>query len=102
MAGSKWAETLHHPDRKLRRKAAFTLGNIGPSDPVALPALLEALGDKDAGVRCEVILALLKCGRESEETIPAITKLEQQDADLKVRRYALQALQSLRREGRER
>jgi hypothetical protein len=37
MAGGKWAETLRDPDAKVRKKAAFTLGNIGPSDPPSFP-----------------------------------------------------------------
>jgi hypothetical protein len=40
MAGTKWAKAMHDPDGRLRRKAAFTLGNIGPSDPAVLPALI--------------------------------------------------------------
>jgi hypothetical protein len=98
MAGSKWAEALQHPDRKTCRKAAFTLGNIGQSDPAALPALLGALQDPDAGVRCEAVLALLKCGQEAGETVPALTKLEKYDADSRVRGHAAQALESLARE----
>ena len=43
MAGSKWANALHDADAKVRRKAAFTLGNVGPSDPAVLPALVGAL-----------------------------------------------------------
>ena len=62
MAGAKWAEALHDRDAKVRKKAAFTLGNIGPSDAAVLPALIEALRDADAEVRYEAILALLKYG----------------------------------------
>jgi len=95
MNGGKWAEALHDPDAKVRKKAAFTLGNIGPSDPEVLPALIGALHDTDAGVRCEAILALLKVGPDAEDTVPALTELQQQDSDPKVREYAANALEKL-------
>jgi HEAT repeat protein len=92
MAGSKWTEALREPDAKLRKKAAFTLGNIGPSDPAVLPALLTALKDADAGVRCEAILALLKFGPDAKEAVAELTNLKLHDADAKVREYASKAL----------
>jgi HEAT repeat protein len=49
---------------------ADELGNIGPGDPAALPALTGALKDADAGVRCEAVLALLKYGPGAKEAIP--------------------------------
>jgi HEAT repeat protein len=98
MAGSKWAEALRDPDVKVRKKAAFTLGNIGPSDPAVLPALLGALQDADAGVRCETILALVKFGKEGREALPALDRARQCDASTRVRTYAARAAQRLRAE----
>jgi HEAT repeat protein len=95
MAGGKWAEALRAPDTKLRKKAAFTLGNIGPSDPAVLPALIGALKDNDARVRCEVILALLKCGPAAEEAVPILTAIRQHDPEAKVRDYAASALKKI-------
>jgi HEAT repeat protein len=91
MAGGKWALALRDPNAQVRKKAAFTLGNIGPSDPMALPALMGALKDADAGVRCEVILALLKHGPAAREAVPLLSEL-QQDEDGQVRDYAARAL----------
>src|SRR5947209_16653523 len=87
MAGAKWAEALRDPDARVRKKAAFTLGNIGPSDAAALPALLEALHDADAGVRCEVILSLLKFGSRGKEAIPLLNEVREKDRDAKVRDF---------------
>jgi HEAT repeat protein len=98
MAGAKWAEALRDPDVTLRKKAAFTLGNIGPTDPAALPALTAALKDPDGGVRREVILALVKCGPAARETVPALEELRQHDRDPQVRVYAGRALERLRGE----
>jgi HEAT repeat protein len=97
MAGSRRAGDLHDPQVKVRRKAAFRLGNIGPSDPVVLPALIGALQDVDPGVRCETILALLKYGPGAREAIPALTKVQEKDRDAKVRTYATRALKRLKK-----
>lgn len=96
MAGGKWASVLHDPDANVRKKAAFTLGNIGPSDPAVLPALIGALTDADAGVRCETILALLKYGPAAKEAIPELTQVQEKDRDPKVREYAAKALDKLK------
>jgi HEAT repeat protein len=95
LAGRKWADIVRAPDAKLRRKAAFTLGNIGPSDPAVIPALMGALQDRDAAVRCEAVLALLKCGVEAKPAVPVLTQLGQRDPDPKVRSYAVRAAERL-------
>jgi HEAT repeat protein len=99
MAGGKWAAALRDPDAQVRRKAAFTLGNVGPSDPAVVPALITALRDADAGVRCEAILALLKVGPGAKEAIPILTELREQDPDSKVRNYATTAVEKLQGKG---
>jgi HEAT repeat protein len=98
MAGGKWAAALRDPDAQVRKKAAFTLGNIGSSDPTVLPALREALQDADPAVRREAILALLKYGPGAGETLPELAALRQRDRDPWVRDYAARALEALRRE----
>jgi HEAT repeat protein len=95
MAGRRWADALRDPDAKVRRKAAFTLGNIGPSDPAVLPALIRAFKDSDAGVRCEAILALLKYGPGAQQAIPALAEVREKDREAKVRDYAAKALNKL-------
>jgi HEAT repeat protein len=95
LAGGKWAAALRHPDAGLRKKAAFTLGNIGPSDPAVRPALVGALKDRDAGVRREAILALLKCGPGSQEAVAALEEVRQRDRDPQVRTCAARALAKL-------
>src|SRR5262245_15648149 len=98
MAGARWAEALRDPDVRVRKKAAFTLGNIGPSDPARPPALMGALKDADAGVRCEAILALLKYGPGAQEAVPALAEVQQTDHNARVRDYAGRALEKLREE----
>jgi HEAT repeat protein len=95
MAGDKWARALRDPDAIVRKKAAFTLGNIGTSDPAALPALIGALKDADAGVRREAILGLLKFGPAAKQAIPALAEIQHEDRDDRVRIYARKALENL-------
>jgi HEAT repeat protein len=91
-----WVETLRSNDAKLRKKAAFTLGNLGATDPASVvPALTAALKDGDPAVRCEAILALLKCGPAAAETVPALTDLRQSDPDARVRIFAAKAVEKL-------
>jgi HEAT repeat protein len=99
MAGSRWAEALRDPDPKVRKKAAFTLGNIGPSDPAVLPALLGAMKDSDPQVRSEVILALVKYGPQAQQAVPQLTEMRDRDPDAKCRNYASKALEKLKENG---
>src|SRR5262249_7877407 len=95
MAGAKWAAALRDSSAKARKKAAFTLGNIGPSDSAVVPALVTALGDADGGVRCQAILALVKCGPEGRQAIPLLEGLKEKDPDTKVRQHAARAIEQL-------
>ena len=95
---SHWVQQLQSPDARLRKKAVFKLGNVGPADPTALPTLIEALKDKDAGVCREAILAVLKCGPSARDAIPALAELEKHSRDAKTRDYASKALKKVRGE----
>jgi HEAT repeat protein len=102
LAGGKpvahWVEALRAPDAKVRKQAAVKLGNVGASDPAVLPALLGALEDRDAGVRCEVILALTKCGPAARDAEPTLTRMRDQDPSPRVRDFAGRALEKLQAE----
>ncbi len=87
---------LKNSDAKLRREAVEKIGNIGPADERVVPALQEALADRDARVRCEAILGLIKCGAAAEPAFAALADLQTKDADRKVREYAKNALTALR------
>ena len=93
-----WVQALRDPDPKVRKTAAFKLGNVGSADPTALPALREALQDRDAAVRCEVILALLKCGPEAEQAVPTLAEIRRRDPNARVRDYAARALEKIQGE----
>ncbi len=102
LAGGKpvtyWVEALRDSDARLRKTAAFKLGNVGPSDSAVLPALLGALRDADPTVRREAILSLVKFGSAAQEAVPLLEDLRQRDPDAPVRDAAARALERLRRE----
>jgi HEAT repeat protein len=102
LAGGKpvsyWVEATHNPDPRVRKQAVFKLGNVGPTDPAALPAVTEALKDTDAGVRRVAILALVKFGGDARSALPVLTELRQRDRDAQVRSDAAKALDRIQAE----
>jgi HEAT repeat protein len=92
---SHWIETLQDPSPKVRKQAVTKLGNAGSADPAVLPAVMEALKDTDAEVRCEAILALMKLGPAARDAIVTLTQMQRVDHDDQVRSFAAKALQKL-------
>jgi HEAT repeat protein len=95
-----WLRALHAADPRERREAADKLGNVGPADPSACPALAAALADSDAGVRAAAILGLVRCGPAAKSAVPALAGLKEHDPDPGVRDYAARALAALQAAGR--
>ena len=90
-----WIQALHDPDARVRKEAASKLGNAGAASSAVRPALLAALKDHDAKVRCEVILALVKFGFDANEAVPILTELQKSDNDARVRSYSAEALEKI-------
>ncbi len=99
LAGGKpvhfWVEALQSADASTRKHAVSKLGNVGRADPEALPGILGALKDRDAGVRREAIFALMKFGPDAKEAVPMLTEMKEKDRDPQLRVYATKALASL-------
>ena len=99
LAGGKpvlhWVAALRSPDARLRKEAVFKLGNVGPTDTAAFPAVRAALDDKDWRVRREAVLALTKFGPEATEAVPTLTQICQPDPNAQVRNCAARALARL-------
>lgn len=93
---SYWAEVLRGSDVAEKRKAATKLGPLILIDPAALPALLEAIKDSDAGVRAATArsLGIYTGSKRAEEVLPALREL-QQDPDATVREAAAKAIEVL-------
>ncbi|MDB5308863.1 MAG: hypothetical protein JWO38_3065 [Gemmataceae bacterium] len=90
-----WVEALRNPDPQVRKEAVFKLGNVGPADPAAYPAVVGAIRDADPKVRCEVILALMKFGPRAKEAGPTLGDLKAHDPDARVRSHASRALEKI-------
>jgi len=61
--------------------AASGLREQGPAAEEAVPALVKALGAKDADTRREVVLALAQIGPKAQSAVPALLKLAATDGD---------------------
>src|SRR5689334_21826119 len=67
-----WLAEMKSLDARKRKHAVDVLGNVGPIDPAAIPALTAALKDKDAKVRAAAVLALSKIGRAAASAAPEL------------------------------
>lgn len=89
---SHWLEAAKSPDPKVRKKAADVLGNVGPADPAAVPALAAAVKDKDPSVRDAAVLALSKIGPPAAAALPALREATS-DPNPSVRAHAATAVE---------
>jgi HEAT repeats len=92
---SYWLQAVRAPDASVRKKAVFELGNVGPTDPAVIPALKAALQDREAPVRREALLALLKAPTEAGDALPTVQFMADRDPDPAVRNYAARAAKKL-------
>jgi HEAT repeat protein len=96
LAGGKsvdhWVAALGDSKVKVREEAVTKLGNVGTSDPAAIPALITALKDKNPEVRREAIFALTKSGKAAQDAVGPLTDLQQHDKDAKIREQAAKGL----------
>lgn len=79
---SYWIEKLKAEDPHTRATAARALGELRHEEVV--PALLQALNDKDREVRLAVVRALGRIGPRAKGAAPALMGMRQ-DADPEVR-----------------
>jgi HEAT repeat protein len=89
-----WLGELRKPSPRARKKAVAALGHVGTAEPLALPAVIEALKDSDAGVRDEAVLTLAHLGAGASEAVPALTEVLA-DKDPMVREHAARALERI-------
>ena len=66
---------LRDPDWKIRRQAALALGRIGVDSETSLPALKNALHDKQAAVRAAAAMVLGSSGFAPQEIAVLLTEL---------------------------
>ena len=83
-----------------RQYAALALGRIGPEAKAAVPALVKALGDRNAHVRADAASALYFIGPAAKTAVPALIGLLG-DTDRYVRHWAVVALGKIGPEARK-
>ena len=67
-----WVTTLSSSDPLERRLASHALAQIGPAAREAVPALIEALLDRESFVRVWAAVALARVQPENPDAIPAL------------------------------
>ncbi len=91
-------QALKDPDPKVRWQAALMFFHADPSDPVAVPQLIEALGSPSAFLRSDAVLALSRVGGQSDTRVMAAIEKAMEDSSEHVRVEASEALTRLRGE----
>jgi HEAT repeat protein len=92
LPASYWLKELSEGNTSQRYHAAHALGVMGPSVKGAVPALTQALKDKNHLVRFEAVQALGKFGPAAREALPALRECLE-DKDPTVRKAANVAVQ---------
>jgi HEAT repeat protein len=87
-----WLKDLHDAAPTVRRQAVLKLGNVGEADPAIAEGLAAALGDRDAVVRREAILAVVKLKQPRAAIVERLETMSRSDRDAKVRDAASRAV----------
>jgi HEAT repeat protein len=83
-----WMQGLQHPDPFMRSLAATALGRLGPAAREAIPALRQALGEKDGASRFHISIALAQIDLTADPRPIAIAIQALRDHDRDVRQQA--------------
>ena len=87
---SHWQAALKNPDPKVRRRAAYALGTIGPAAAPAVSALNDALADRQLEVAWYASDALGRIGPAAAPAVEGLVKvIEESPGDTVLRRHAV-------------
>ena len=92
-AAGALAAKIQDESENVRRTVVESLGIVGDAG-VAVPALIEALGDEDSQVRFTTAAALTRLGAAAEEAVPALVNALK-DEDRYVRANSVDALRQI-------
>lgn len=84
---------MKNGDTLERRFAALDLGRFGPTAAEAVPALIDALGEEQRGLRIVYATTLGKIGPAAVAAIPTLTAMQDDES---VGAFAKQALKDIR------
>ena len=88
-------EGLKSEAADLRRATAMAFGAVADSSDVAIPFLVEALGDLDCDVRLEAVCALARHGTAAQDAVSALSDLAVNEADDRIRIASIDALAAI-------
>ncbi len=83
---------LKAPEDRARIIAVRTLPHRKADAALVVPALIEALNDKDGDIRVSAALGLGSFGEQAKEAIPALQAAQQGGRDARIRDAAAKAL----------
>ena len=89
---SHWLAEATNADPKHRLKAIEVLGNVGPADPGAIPAMTKALSDKDLKIRTAAVLGLAKIGPDAQSALPRLQEMAASEKDATLRKHIQTAI----------
>ncbi len=87
-----WINDLHDKSPQVRRQAVLKLGNVADSDPSVAEGLVEALGDADALVRRDAIMAAAKLKEPPAAIKERLEVMSRTDKDARSRELAGKAV----------
>jgi HEAT repeat protein len=89
---------LKSNDPDIRRRSADALAELRSEAKAAVSVLIESLTDKKASVRESSVKALRNIGPDARDAVSALKRLEKEDSEPSVRKFAVEALDRI--EGR--
>jgi HEAT repeat protein len=85
------AARLKDPDVQTRERVCWSLARLGRGD-IAVPALIDALGDRRSHVRFGAAWTLYEVGPGAELAVPALAAFVRDEPDPVYRKHAIQTL----------
>ena len=89
------ASGVQDPSDVVRIWVVGALGSIGREPQICVPALLVALGDRNAMVRLKAAEVLGRFDKEAAGAVEALREAAEKDADERVRNFARQSLRRI-------
>lgn len=91
-----WEEALHSEIPDVRTQAAYSIGELAKDDRRMLKVLREELESDQPAQRIAALSGLARAGQSASSLLPAMIKIQKEDANQEVRDAAAGAIQVIR------
>lgn len=95
-SGQLWLEALHSEIPEVRTQAAYAIGELAKEDRKMLNVLRSELSSNESDQRIAALSGLARAGQSASSLLPAMIKLQKEDANQEVRDAAAGAIQVIR------